>query len=433
MEDLRKKAKEYKRQEEYGKALELYKIILNENNLKDIDNWLGWEYADLLKKNGDLDNAIKVCKSIYTRDKNFKYVKDLLAWCLYEKYFKNNKEVDSVKLESVAIFIINIVERDNDSTPYNKVVGRMINKFKKPFITDKIIVWLERADLKYLSKTPLKIKIKINKEIELASPLEQWYYLYCKALYNKGQYSKCLIYIESAFNEIDEYHNDYDIWLMRFKYLCLKNIGEIKEAIDMVGNAINKREKWIHYYDLAEMYVLLKEYNKATFYLSKALLFKDQDKVKINAYELMAKVLLELKRYKEAKMHLLYGREIRRVENWKVSNMENELLLLESNYSGDLEIKTLKNDLIKIWKKEVLKDNSNRKMGTIISIGKNNKYGFIRGDNQNYYFNISSIIGSNSINIGMTVSYRLKRGFNKKKNEESIEATEIFVIEEMGK
>ena len=430
MDNLREEAKSYRKSREYNKAAEIYKNIIRDCEIENLDKWLGWEYADTLKRIGYLDDAIEVCKCIYKKDESFKFIKDLLAWCLYEKYFKNNNNINIIELEKIATFITKIVEGDNDKTPYNKVVLRMINKFKKPFVYDKIIQWLEKADLNYLSREPYRVSTKEDREVELASNLEEWYYLYCKTLYYKKDYKKCLIYKEKAFKDINKFHNSYDIWLNRLEYLCYKNLGELNKAIEGIEVLLNKRELWVCYYDLADVYMLLNENNKAILYLSKALLSNGEDKSKIKAYELMGRVLKNIGRYKEAEMHLLYGKEIRVKENWKIpDNLKEDLKEIDKSYKDKIISLNLKNDLIDIWRKELLNDN--RQYGEIITIGPNNRYGFIKGENENYYFRKSSIIDRRFIKQGMKVSYKLKKGFDVKKNTESVEAIEILIMEDI--
>ncbi len=430
MYNLREEAKAYRKNMEYHKAAEIYKNIIKDCEIENLDKWLGWEYADTLKRIGYLDDAIEVCKCIYKKDENFKFIKDLLAWCLYEKYFKNNNSINITELENIATFITKIVDGDNDKTPYNKVVLRMINKFKKPFVYDKIIQWLEKVDLSYLSSEPYRVSTKENREVELASNLEEWYYLYCKALYYKKDYKKCLIYKEKAFKDINKFHNSYDIWLNRLEYLCYKNLGELNKAIEGIEVLLNKRELWVCYYDLADVYMLLNENNKAILYLSKALLSNGEDKSKIKAYELMGRVLKNIGRYKEAEMHLLYGKEIRVKENWKIpDNLKEDLKEIDKSYKDKIISLNLKDDLIDIWRKELLNDN--RQYGEIITVGPNNRYGFIKGENENYYFRKNSIIDRRFIKQGMKVSYKLKKGFDVKKNKESVEAIEILIMEDI--
>ena len=222
------------------------------------------------------------------------------------------------------------------------------------------------------------------------------------------------------------------MWLKRLEYLSLESMGNIKEAIEKVNILIKSNEVWIFYYDLAKMHMLLNENNKAIFYLAKALLFKGEDKAKINVYETMGQVLLEGNRYKEAKMHLLFGKQIRLTEGWKISDIiKTELEEIDKNYHDEIGISNLKSDLIKFWKNELLNYNVDRNIGEIITIGSNKKYGFIKGDNRNYYFKRSSVIDSKFIKIGMKVSYRIKKGFDIKKNEESFEAIEILIMEDI--
>ncbi|MBU3102244.1 MULTISPECIES: tetratricopeptide repeat protein [Clostridium] len=150
-------AKKLRKEGNLKEAVVIYKKLWGSCNKGNVDVWLGWEYADTLKKLNMLDNAISVCKQIYLSKKGFKYNNDLLSWCLYQKFFKNldtkEKELNLGQIESIARFIINNTQQDI-KLPYEKTVWKIIKLFKElfkePFDARKIGLWLDKLNVDLL-------------------------------------------------------------------------------------------------------------------------------------------------------------------------------------------------------------------------------------------------------------------------------------------
>ena len=131
MKNLRNEARVLKDDKRFWEAVDIYKNIWSKNN---VDKWLGWEYAYCLKKINDITKAIVVCKHTYKLDPQFVMNNDLMAWCVYEKYFRFRKEEytehDLKNLEIVAQTIISLIEQ-KDGSAFEFLVFAIVNIYKK--------------------------------------------------------------------------------------------------------------------------------------------------------------------------------------------------------------------------------------------------------------------------------------------------------------
>ena len=179
MNELRNKAKRLRDAKKYDEALKVYKILVDDIQFDNMDKWLGWEYADTLKKCNRLDESILICKNIYQHNKDFNYIKFLYSWCLYEKYFKNldiNNKVninDAIHICKIGNFIINIIDQ-NSNTPYEKTIYKIIKLLENINFSnkdEKILKWIEKLDLDKISRDVYVFECN-GKRLEKASMYE---------------------------------------------------------------------------------------------------------------------------------------------------------------------------------------------------------------------------------------------------------------------
>ncbi|MDR3292127.1 MAG: cold shock domain-containing protein [Methanobrevibacter sp.] len=133
----------------------------------------------------------------------------------------------------------------------------------------------------------------------------------------------------------------------------------------------------------------------------------------------------------ESKLHAELVYQIRKNNKWNIDEEEIERL---KNLNIDTEKTLRSNDLEKILRKfwEELKF-KNKKLysGTVVKILPNGKAGFIKEqiNNNSFYFRINSFKGNrNSLKEGLNVSFYLERGFDRKKNEKTLNAVNILPI-----
>jgi tetratricopeptide (TPR) repeat protein len=425
MRELRKEAQKLREEKNYIEAINIYENIIDDyQNITDL--WLGWEYADSLKKHGDIDKAISVCKTLYLRKNYFKHLNDLLSWCLYEKFYKEKSTLQNIKQKiEIAKFIMKIIQQDGSNTPYINIVFYMINYYKEPFNPNEVLYWLDKLDPSGLDDNAYKIN-NTKREIEINSRRESWYYLYCKALFKIQKYDEGIKMKKDAFKCISKFHNNHDLWLNRMEAHAYQQLGNIDKAIHLMESVLKSNNNWIIYGDIGNMNYILGKVDKAVINYSKALLIKGDESKKINILEQLGKIFLKTGKNEEGYKHFLLALKIREKEEWHIH--PNLKKYIENNKEKYM-ILNIEKELSKIWEEQLLKQEG-RIIGEIFSIAPNRKYGFIKGNKENYYFSIDSLLNNVKVYPKDKVSFILQESFDKKKNKKTQEAKEIIVLED---
>ncbi|WP_040209907.1 tetratricopeptide repeat protein [Clostridium polynesiense] len=421
----RELAGKYLEEKRYEESEKIYFKLWNDSVN---DKWLSWEYAKTLKGLGNFDKAIKVCKTFYKKDNSFKYVNDLLSWCLYEKYIINMNDINDTKemlnVEKIGRFIISIVD-NNKNTPYEIIIFKFLKKYKKPFNAIKLKEWLQYIEPDKLSDTPFKFNDNKGKSREYASKREEYYYLKCKSLYILSDYAGCIKECDEALQNIATFHFDYNIWIRRFKALSTAELGDKLKAIKILKSILHDKEHWIIYFNIFEMYVSLKMYDNGLVYAYKAALMDGDKDVKVVLFEKIGDVLLQQENKDIALRHYILSKEIRMKKNWNIGN--NLMRVIDS-----LKVTTNVNNLSyshlrDYWIKETIKSKK-RESGTIVKVIANGKSGFIKNERNSYFFKKVSILNNNkNFYEGLRVTFSIVDSFDNKKGIKSKEAIDIIL------
>lgn len=428
MDEERELARKYLEEKKYEEAEKIYFKLWNDSLN---DKWLSWEYAKTLKGIGNLNRAIEVCKTFYKKDYSFKYINDLLAWCLYEKYIMNMNNINDIKemlsIEQIGKFIVSIVDNDKN-TPYERTVFKFLKKYKNPFNAIKLKEWLEYIDSGKLSDIPFKFKDNKGKARECASNKEEYYYLKCKTLYKLSDYSECIKVCDEALNNIENFHFDYNIWIKRFKALSVGELEDKLSAIGILKNILEDKEHWTIYFDIFEMYSALKMYDEGLIYAYKAALIDGDKDVKVVLFEKIGDALLQQENEEIALRHYILCKEIRERKTWNISD---RLIKVIDSLKVHVNINNPSyNYLRNYWIKETIKMKK-RKSGTIVKVIANGKTGFIKDEISSYFFRKRSIL-NNKKNIyeGLKVTFSIVDSFDNKKGLQSKEAIDIVLGDE---
>lgn len=431
MEYSKENAKILFRNKNFIDAAIVYSKIWKSNiNSNKVDVWLAWEYAKTLKKLERLDEAIEVCKIVYKKDKIFKYNRDLLSWCLYEKYLKNIKNKDKVsnmdQIIKIAIFITRITEQDA-SLPYEKTTWKIINLYKDPFNATEVDKWLCKLNVDLLEDIHYVATVN-NKNIELASSKEKWYYLKCKSLEKLKKYEECIEMCDIALINIKKFHNNRDVWINKEKAECLLKLGFKEKAMSLLLEILKRNDHWSIHEKLFQIQVELENTEDALSHAYTAALSKDPPRGKINLYFEIGKLLEMKNEFKYSLMHYYLVDKIREEEGWKKNNdLISDIERLEK--CAEVNSNNLYAELREYWLCEKLKL-TNRNDGTILKLIPNGKSGFIKAQECTYYFKITSFLSKPTRIIeGSEVTFRLIDSFDHKKGIETKEAVDILLIQ----
>ena len=313
MKNLRNEARVLKDDKRFWEAVDIYKNIWSKNN---VDKWLGWEYAYCLKKINDITKAIVVCKHTYKLDPQFVMNNDLMAWCVYEKYFRFRKEEytehDLKNLEIVAQTIISLIEQ-KDGSAFEFIVFAIVNIYKKKRDIDsykKIIDWLDRLNIELLDKEVKSFQNNSGRFIEIQSRKEEYYSIKTKSLLSLEKYAECINCCELAEKDIDKFHYDNDIWIGGRKYYSYGKLGDTDIALAGLKELVGKKNHWSLLFEIAQIYSIKKQREDALDYAYRALLTRDQDKMKIKVLYFVAENLERLEEKNLAKAHYCYYKKI---------------------------------------------------------------------------------------------------------------------------
>lgn len=425
MDELRIKAKQFKNKKEFNEAILIYEQIYPIY----YDKWVGWEYSYCLKQLVKIDQAIEISKKIYSKDKKFKYNNDLLAWLLYEKYFKNLKDKYShdevVQLYNIALFVSTIISQDKTS-PLEKILLKALRVLKRDGnnFEDKMIILLNKIDIKKLSTIPREYIDKKDKRKEYQSDKEMYYAYKSKALYVEQKYEECINCCEEALSDIADFHHDNDVWIQYRKSLSIGKLGSVDNAIEELKKLSNIKSHWVIFAEIARLYTVSCDNENALLYFCRAAITPDPPKMKVSMYDEMAIFLKNIGQDYFAYLHVLLSKNIRVGEGWNIPTNGIDLIAklkkTEEEYSVQLEI------LQSYWL-DIIYNQLTSISGIITNIHKNGKFGFIRSSTCSYYFKMTSVVFKSKAKENDKVSFCIIQSFDKSKNKLTEEAVYIKI------
>ncbi|EGT2202797.1 DUF7017 domain-containing protein [Clostridioides difficile] len=427
MDKTREMARLMKKNGEFDKAVELYTDIWKINK----DKWVGWEYAFCLRNCKKIEESIQVLEETLTIDSNFQYSKNYLASILYEKHFKNIKEKytynEELYLEKEAKKILNLLDKDGEYI-YKNTVFKILKILKNgnKCSAKKILYWLDKVDLSTISDEPLKAEVN-NKIKEYQSEKEMYYSYKTKALYESKQYDECVEVCIEAINNIKHFHHNNDLWIKTRKAKAQGICGDKKSAVNDLVELSAVKSHWLLFLDIAELYYFDKNIENSLIYCIRAALTKDPVNMKVELYYKIAWLLEHLGEKEMALNHLLFARQIREQNKWKIPNkLDNAIARLKNNKETD-EIKI--NVLYKFWVRKI-RSNLGEKNGEVCRLLPNGKAGFIieQESKKTYYFQISSVLKNTRLYKGNSVKFSLVNSFDPKKKMQSLVADYIEII-----
>ena len=227
-----------------------------------------------------------------------------------------------------------------------------------------------------------------GKNTEQASDKEKWYSEKSKALFELNMFQECFEISHEALENIDNFHNNNDLWFARRIALSKKQLGNINEAISDLEKIYTKKREWFIQKEIADLYFENNDIESAFKNAIQAINTKGKIEFKIGLIFLIGKILKQKNKLEIAYKHFLVIKKIREKNEWKIPDeLAVELNSIDMNI--DVAIKTLINELKSYWQtfipqKEFLQ-------GTIKKILHDNekgKNGFLTSNQKDYYFTI---------------------------------------------
>ncbi len=356
------------------------------------------------------------------------------AWTIFDLLKRKEKSNElETEINEATLILINELIKDFKEFHFEIVnlIFKIISNEKEKYETNwsLIIKILDLLDHNYLSVESSYInfvKDGKDKTIENASELEKWFAEKTRALEKLKLYDECINLSNEALKTIQKFHYDNDIWFKRHIAISKGRIGNIKEAIVELKSLVQIRNRWFIYFDIAKFYYELNENSEALLHAIKASLGTDSIKKKIKVYELIAEIYEKLNDNGKAKMHYEFILAIRKKNNWSTDNY----LVKAARYNIAIHKLTLNRALITkmndFWSQNLCDDKSNKKSGFIKKLYSEKKFGFIKGEDRDYFFKFSSINFSSSLlNENKKIYFNTEQSYDNKKKENSIIAVNI--------
>ena len=422
--------------DEYKKALPLCKELWA--HFSDTQEfWDAHQYANCLKKLGELDEAENVCSYIYEtyHDQNlpsyqkrpFSYILNLYAWVINDKYVKSIRKPDypyeDIVLDKLFLLheIIKFVGQAGQLPSFNYCalsVIRVLIKTSKSY-NGKMLSIINLIDPKDLSSIPTQYTDHAGKEREMASDKETYFQLKSDLLFRERQYEACILCCTTAIDEIENFHYDNNIWLEHRIALALDNLGHIDDAIMTLKNLIVVSDKWFLLYELGKFYLRKNETTQALIFMLRAACTKDPAKMKVKLIESIGDVLTSIHEIELAQENYNFARQIREENDWTISHtLSNKIRTMTPIRLFDIR---------KHWI-TLLHDKVGVKHGRIVKVFPNHRGGFIQADKQ-YYFQYKNFFGKSDFSkVGDTVEFIIVESFDKKKQQNTEEAIVIIPI-----
>ena len=279
---------------------------------------------------------------------------------------------------------------------------------KKPATSWKLINdFCSQIDPTQLSNDCSSIQVERKgrvQEMELASDFENWYAYKTKALMKLGEWQECFDTSKEALEKIEKFHYSNDVWFSRRVALSKKNLGNTEDTIEELETILKRKREWFIQKELAELYFEKQDLDSAFKISIEAINNFGPIEFKIDLIYLIGAILKKQGEFDLAFKHFSLSKLIRQDEKWKVpQKILDELNQFEQSEIQLSELKNLKLEIKKYWnvlnkidnrhKAPKHRKNPENLQGEIIKTLNDNergKDGFIKSDNNEFYFSASS-------------------------------------------
>lgn len=423
--EKRKIAKEQRRSGYYSQAAELYEALWSE--VSPTDKWDGWGLAYCLNKLKKYNQAYQICKEVYKLDQNFEMIISqcsLSAFMTNIKYFPDDG--DATELAGYANEIIKTTRNKRDDLFRIQTVLKMMDYSSNKRYWEKVIEWSDNIDFKDLSKEDFKGKSGDGKDFRKPSDKETYYLKLSKALSKLNRNQECLDLCNEGLIDFPQ-----NVFLERYKGVSLSKLKYNEDAIAILKSVVLKKQDWFILKDLSAAYYRKGDYSKALEAFLEGAINSSRIPNPENRWELYylgAKIYDKLGDEEKANKHLAIVVKLREENDWKIPDyLEAEIQNRElDSVNNRLE---LFNELKTGWTAEKMKALP-LKQGRVSNLIADGKAGFIKVDQEpDIFFNMRNKLNSHErISKGDKVNFRVRKSFDKSKNQESLEA--VFITKE---
>ncbi len=422
-------ASQYRRNKQYKTALQIYREEWDKDP-QQFNEWDGWSYAYSLKQMKLFQEALEVCRQLYSRYKHSQFINNLYAQCIFYTQIKV-KDTPNLSVQKKAVrAMVNLSPPHQEYSLSGVAIFHLCKNLMKtpPVPWQEIESWIDIMDPDLLSQTPFSYKDRRGKMVEYASQQEEWYSIKIRIKGGLEQPKELLRVLEEAQKKGFQWHYQNDVWMERKRAFAYKQLGDEEKAEKILRKVLRKKRDWFLYADLGD--VLKEKEEKLATYCQAALL-EGKPKMKVNLYDRIAKLIQDdTEKVEGYKQHLLLIARIRMENGWDLSTEleaaldKNEVNLGQVNHFMDVHKK-----LLPFWEKYSGRE-ERKESGQIKYLHKNGKSGMILGKNgKDYFFGMKAVTkGKKEVQPGCKVEFEITDGFDKKKNTASKMAINVKLL-----
>lgn len=431
-QNLKNQAENLRKQKQFAQAIPIYEKLWEQRG-DTPDKWIGWGYAQCLRKLGRPAEALEVCRVVYRIDSTFDMNNDLYGWCVYDMGIKQQKDgFDEGRFLQAAEAITQLTTH-GDFSPYEKAVFAVVHhyehykKAQKPVPHRLIIGWLEKLNPDMLSNAANPG----SDGTSYPSPKEDWYSSWSKALLGLERYEECITVCSQALSEFSKPHYDYDVWFRKYRaesYLALHEGAKALSDLEYVMR--RKPDAWARHKYAMALY-RLGRLEEAVSYACEAALPHQGLGFRWEVFLDLGNMLAETGDMENARLHVLLAAAIRRDEGWEKTppDLQNALRSLGLADTSAPDAKSLHRQLQPFWKSKKPRPKSTH-AGTIKLVHSNGKSGIIRAeDGEEHFFGMGNYKGETGAAPGMRVGFNLREGEHNRTGAKQMHAVDIVPLE----
>lgn len=418
-EEIRNQANQARKIADWNKAESMFRR-LHEEFVASFGAWDGWGWAQSLYKQRKYSDALEACRITYRLDPQLGPNRTLYAWTIWQLELKD-ADAPLHDLEKAAHGILKLVKQDLYS-PAEAAIFRVVDKLNDAPHPDgeKMLWWLGRLDENLLGHQATSFTSEQGKVVTMASPLEKYYALLSKALYELDRFEACISVCNKAMERINPLHHGNYVWFPRRIAECHVAQGKWQEARVIYDRITSQKRDWFLFKEKGDILMELPGSGE-TAMLAYAQAWQEPGDVnmKVGLLEDWARGALEHGKDYATDLAEI-SLQLKQQNGWRIDS--NHLALAGALGIDPDSIQPLPQDFkqkITSLSKRILSAENERFEGRVINILPNGNAAFIEGSHGtgSIYCRASEFKrGLTQDLLGSRVAYSIQQGFDKKKN-----------------
>lgn len=430
-DDVQKYAEGLLKEQRYDEAIPLFQKLWEQAEKQ--NKWTGWRYARALRGAGRSQEALEVCREVYTLDANFEQGRDTYALCIYDLEIKARSQ-DEVAFFKAANAIMKLAKPGQFT--HTLTVFAVLKFLKTDEEGDakvvnprRVLEWIDRLD-------PLQLKTEVQMGRD-GKPFPSEYERYASAK------SKALFALESPEEVLACCHEAKKVlgnkatglhWFTWREGKALALMGEHEQAIASFEQVMAVKTDWYMHQALAESLRNVGNLDRALYHAAQAALGRAPIPFKWKIYVLLADIYRLQGDVNHARLHIQLAYSVRQREGWKESpNVRH--LLAELKYEPkqeDVVPKDVERKMQVIWQ-NIKPQIPTSHQGRVALIHTNGKSGIVQDlVGTKYFFGMRDVVGgAESLAHGVPIRFNLKEVVNHKTNLPECHAKDIQLIPEV--